>query len=151
MVATSRNTIAASLVALGMLGMPAISSAQSYRYVDDDRPSVVVQCASGQRAVMENRRGQVVARCVGSQRLVNDGYDRVSYARPVAYDTYRPARSQYYETKPRRTKTKSALLIAGSAASGAGVGAALKGKKGALIGAAIGGGAASIYDASKRR
>jgi hypothetical protein len=151
MVGNSRYTIAATLVTLGMLGVPAISSAQSYRYVDDDRPSVVVQCASGQRAVMENRRGQVVARCVGSRRAVDDGYDRVSYARPVAYDTYRPARSQYSERAPRRTKTKSALLIAGSAASGAGVGAALKGKKGALIGAAIGGGAASIYDASKRR
>ncbi len=150
MVGTSRNTIAASLVALGTLALPAISSAQSYRY-DDDRPSVVVQCASGQRAVMENRRGQVVARCVGSRRDASDGYDRVSYARPVAYDTYRPARSQYYERVPRRTKTKSALLIAGSAASGAGIGGALKGKKGALIGAALGGGAASIYDASKRR
>ena len=151
MVGNYRYTIAASLFTLGMLAMPAIGSAQSYRYVDDDRPSVVVQCASGQRAVMESRRGQVVARCVGSRSVAGDGYDRASYARPVAYDTYRPARSQYYERAPRRTKTKSGLLIAGSAASGAGLGAALKGKKGALIGAAIGGGAASIYDASKRR
>ena len=42
-------------------------------------------------------------------------------------------------------------MIAGSAATGAGVGGALKGKKGALIGAAIGGGSASIYEAAKRR
>ena len=42
-------------------------------------------------------------------------------------------------------------MIAGSAATGAGVGAALKGKKGALIGAAVGGGAASIYESAKRR
>ena len=151
MVGNYRHTIAASLFTLGMLAMPAIGSAQSYRYVDDDRPSVVVQCASGQRAVMESRRGQVVARCVESRSFAGDGYDRAGYRRPVAYDTYRPARSQYYERAPRRTKTKSGLLIAGSAASGAGIGAALKGKKGALIGAAIGGGAASIYDASKRR
>jgi hypothetical protein len=150
MTRTSRNRIASSLVALGMFGVPAIASAQSSRYVDDDRPSVVVQCAPGQRAVMENRRGQVVARCVGSRRVADGGYQRARYARPVAYDTYRPARSQYYERGPRRTKTKSALLIAGSAASGAGIGGALKGTKGALIGAAIGGGAASIYDASQR-
>jgi hypothetical protein len=31
------------------------------------------------------------------------------------------------------------------------LGAPLKGKKGALIGAAIGGGSASIYEAAKRR
>ncbi len=55
------------------------------------------------------------------------------------------------ERAPRRSKTKSALMIAGSAATGAGVGGALKGKKGALIGAAIGGGSASIYEAAKRR
>lgn len=50
-----------------------------------------------------------------------------------------------------RTKTKTALIIGGSAASGAGVGAIVGGKKGALVGAAIGGGAASIYEATQRR
>ena len=58
---------------------------------------------------------------------------------------------QYVERAPERTKTKTALMIAGSAATGAGVGGALKGTKGALIGAAVGGGAASIYEAAKRR
>jgi hypothetical protein len=55
------------------------------------------------------------------------------------------------DVRPERTKTKTALIIGGSAASGAGVGAIFGGKKGALIGAAIGGGAASIYEASKRQ
>ncbi len=55
------------------------------------------------------------------------------------------------DVRPERTKTKTALIIGGSAASGAGVGAIIGGKKGALIGAALGGGAASIYEASKRR
>lgn len=50
-----------------------------------------------------------------------------------------------------RSWQKSALIIGGSAASGAGIGGAVKGKKGALIGAAIGGGAASIYEATQRR
>ncbi len=136
MVFSSVKIIAASLVALGALGAPAVGAAQ---YVSDDQPSVVVECGSGQRAVMEQRRingrTQVVARCEGAQ------------ARPVA----RRSTVQYAERAPQRTKTKSALMIAGSAATGAGVGGALKGKKGALIGAAIGGGSASIYEAAKRR
>jgi hypothetical protein len=84
-------------------------------------------------------------------------------ARPQA--VYRPAqrvpaRQTVYEddvvyrdeeVRQERSKTKTALIIGGSAASGAGVGAIVGGKKGALIGAAIGGGAASIYEATKRR
>jgi hypothetical protein len=58
--------------------------------------------------------------------------------------------SQTVDTRPARSKTKTALVIGGSAASGAGVGAMVGGKKGALIGAALGGGAASIYEATRR-
>jgi hypothetical protein len=157
MVGMHMKTLVVSLVAAGTLGVPAVGSAQGYRYRNDDRPSVVVQCAPGQRAVMSQRhtyRGtQTVARCVGSRRFVNDGYGRRSYARSDRYDSYRPVgrRSSYYERGHRRSKTKTTLMIAGSAATGAGVGGALRGKKGALIGAAIGGGAASIYEAAKRR
>jgi len=161
MVGNSVRIVAASVVALGTFGAPATGSAQGYGYGDDDRPSVVVECGPGQRAVMEQRRingrTQVVARCEGAQGrgVVYDEYGRAIQTRPVASSTYRPAarRStvQYVERAPRRSKTKSALMIAGSAATGAGVGGALKGKKGALVGAAIGGGAASIYEAAKRR
>jgi hypothetical protein len=52
--------------------------------------------------------------------------------------------------RPKRSWGKTALIIGGSSAAGAGVGAAVGGKKGALAGAAIGGGAASIYEAIKR-
>jgi hypothetical protein len=55
------------------------------------------------------------------------------------------------DSRPRRTWQKSTMIIGGSAASGAGVGAIVGGGKGAAIGAAIGGGAASIYEATKRR
>jgi len=55
------------------------------------------------------------------------------------------------EAPAQRTWKKTAMIIGGSAASGAGVGAIMGGKKGALIGAAIGGGAASIYESTKRR
>ena len=76
-------------------------------------------------------------------------------ARPAQRSPERPARSPYedrrYEGAEERTRTKTVLIIGGSAASGAGVGAIVGGKKGALIGAAIGGGAASIYEATQRR
>ena len=162
MVGDRVKMIAASLVALGTLGAPAVGSAQSgFGYVDDDQPSVVVECGAGQRAVMEQRRingrTQVVARCEGAQArgVVYDEYGRAIQTRQVAYETARPvarrSTTQYVERAPQRSKTKSALMIAGSAAAGAGVGGALKGKTGALIGAAIGGGSASIYEAAKRQ
>jgi hypothetical protein len=62
-----------------------------------------------------------------------------------------PAQESVYDDRPERTWGKTAMIIGGSAASGAGVGGIVGGKKGALIGAAIGGGAASIYEATKRR
>lgn len=133
MVSRHMKRIAAGVVAVATLGTPNIGSAQS----------VVVECGSGQRAVMEQRRingtTQVVARC---ERAATNGT-----VRPAA----QRSNVRYVEREPERTKTKTALMIAGSAATGAGVGGALKGKNGALIGAAIGGGAASIYEAAKRR
>ena len=147
MVRNSVKMVAASLVVAGTLGVPAVSAAQE---------SVVVQCGAGQRAVMEQRRvngrTQVIARCEGAPR------SGTVQTRQAANGTYRPVAArastvQYVEIEraPERSKTKTALMIAGSAATGAGVGGALKGKKGAIIGAAVGGGAASIYEAAKRR
>jgi hypothetical protein len=66
-------------------------------------------------------------------------------AQPAAAPVYRNA-----EVTPQRSKTKTVLVIGGSAASGAGLGGLLGGKKGALVGAALGGGAASIYEATRR-
>ena len=53
--------------------------------------------------------------------------------------------------EPARSWKKTAMIVGGSAASGAAIGGIVDGKKGALIGAAIGGGAASIYEATRRR
>jgi hypothetical protein len=60
-----------------------------------------------------------------------------------------PRRTTVVERAPRRDWKKTAMVIGGSTATGAGVGGIFAGKKGALIGAAIGGGASSIYEASK--
>lgn len=55
------------------------------------------------------------------------------------------------QRKPVRSKTKSAVIIGSTAAAGAGVGALIGGKKGAIIGAVAGGGGALIWDQVTRR
>ena len=156
MVTSPVRMIAAGFVACAALAAPTAGSAQSYRYADDEQPAVIVECGPGQRAVMAQRRvngaSQVVARCEGASQAVR--------ARNVSRSNVRYVERQPQTGAPttrtlrrgvERTKTKTALMIAGSAATGAGVGGALKGKKGALIGAAIGGGSATVYEAVKRR
>jgi hypothetical protein len=97
------------------------------------QPPVVVACGAGQHTVVRNAlvRGEQVTRieCVGSR-----------------YQTVR-----YRAARPHRSWGKSALVIGGSAATGAGIGGIIHGKKGALIGAALGGGAGSLFEATKRR
>jgi hypothetical protein len=76
---------------------------------------------------------------------------RVAAPRQTVYRTSESAPTRSIEeTTPHRSLAKTALIIGGSAASGAGVGGIVGGKKGALLGAAIGGGAASIYEATRR-
>ena len=78
---------------------------------------------------------------------------QVVQARPVRTVVTSPApqRAAVRVDGPRRNWKKTALLIGGSTAGGAGLGAIFGGKKGALIGAAIGGGASTIYEATKER
>jgi hypothetical protein len=60
-----------------------------------------------------------------------------------------PAPPRVEARQRKRDWGKTALIIGGSTASGAGVGAIVGGKKGALIGAAIGGGASTIYESTR--
>jgi len=60
------------------------------------------------------------------------------------------ARESRVERRSGRDWKKSAMVIGGTTAAAAGVGAIFGGKKGALIGAAIGGGAGTIYEVRKR-
>jgi hypothetical protein len=85
----------------------------------------------------------VAARAATSSRFV---VERVPVSETRAVQTA-PAAA---ERPAGRSWKKSALIIGGAAASGAGVGGIVNGKKGALIGAAVGGGAASIYEATRR-
>ena len=93
-----------------------------------------------------------VAAAQNNGRYVTRCADDRTQARPAAYSRRVARQSNVeYVREPERSKTKTALMIGGSAAAGAGVGGAISGTKGALIGAAVGGGAASIYEAVKRR
>lgn len=55
----------------------------------------------------------------------------------------------YVERAPRRDWKRTAMIIGGSTATGAGVGAIFGGKKGALIGAAIAGGVTTVRQTAK--
>ena len=91
-----------------------------------------------------------------SDRLVPVARQKVAYQpavrrTPVVYrnSAPRPATSSRVERSSGRDWLKTAMVIGGTTAAGAGVGGIFGGKKGALIGAAIGGGASSIYEARK--
>ena len=95
---------------------------------------MVVSCGPGQHAVI---------------RGASEGVTRVScVSSGASRSTYR---TRYATERARRSWGKTALMIGGGAGTGAGVGAIVKGKRGAMIGAALGGGAASIYESAKRR
>jgi hypothetical protein len=86
--------------------------------------------------------------------------------RPVVLQDRTVSRDQFVRSNPiiveqsvesvepqptkKRSWEKEALIIGGSAAAGAGIGAVAGGKKGAAIGAASGGVAGLIYDLSTR-
>jgi hypothetical protein len=52
---------------------------------------------------------------------------------------------------PKRDWKKTALMIGGSTAAGAGIGGLISGKKGALVGAALGGGASTLFETTRNR
>src|SRR5262245_47535231 len=55
------------------------------------------------------------------------------------------------ERAPRRDWKKTALVVGGSTATAAGIGGLIGGKKGALVGAALGGGVSTLYETTKNR
>jgi hypothetical protein len=88
---------------------------------------------------------------------------RINDGRAVqAYDVYPAPRrvntiARTTRTAPRRVVRssgrdwkKTAMVIGGTTAAGAGLGAIFGGKKGALIGAAIGGGAGTLFEVKNR-
>ena len=122
-----------------------------------------LRCEPGQRAVIRNVGGVTAAECVDgavSERRysttraalaypVNDVQEFRPAVRTNTVVSQRPVRAASVERSPRRDWTKTAMVIGGSSAAGAGLGAIFGGKKGALIGAAIGGGAGTLFEVKK--
>jgi hypothetical protein len=75
---------------------------------------------------------------------------RVAASRPASTYSPAPRPVTQVERNSGRNWAKTAMVIGGSSAAGAGLGAIFGGKKGALIGAAIGGGAGTIYEVRKQ-
>ncbi len=127
-------------------------------------PGLQVECEPGQRAVVRQTAavnlGAATVACVSAQpELVGympASYPAARYATQPAPRVIRtssvttPAVSRAPASRNRSTK-KSVAIIAGSTAAGAIIGGVTKGKKGAVVGGLIGGGAATIWDQITRR
>lgn len=141
-------------------------------------PDLAVECEPGQRAVVRTSVGNTpTVACVSDARPVAAGAQvaEVAYApmttspsgivrvadRPYAQpavitapmEVYRPrTRTVRYEAEaPKRSVKKSVAIIAGSTAVGAVAGGLVKGRKGAVVGGLLGGGAATVWDQVTRR
>jgi hypothetical protein len=118
--------------------------------------AAILICAFGSDALA----GPVVVACgPGQHAIVRDTFARghsvtqVDCVRGHAYrpTVYRTRDVRYRTDRRHRSWGKTALIVGGSTATGAGIGGLVHGGKGALIGGALGGGAASIYEGARRR
>ena len=147
--------------------------------VPADASALEVECEPGQRAVVRQATafaaGSVA--CMSSA-AVGTTTPAAAYAAPSGQATsvnyvpsrgyaspavinepvevYRPrATPVRYQSRdvarPTRSVKKSVVIIAGSTAVGATIGGLTRGKKGALIGGIVGGGAATVWDQVTRR
>ena len=120
-----------------------------------ESPALVQTIDGGYAAVAQPTRYTTALRPavvpVAQQRRTTAAAPRRTVYRTAEQDDERVVVREREQEREQRTWAKTGLIIGGAAASGAGVGAIVDGKKGALIGAAIGGGAASIYEATRRR
>jgi hypothetical protein len=139
------------LIAYGLL-VPRVAMADAYPY---GRPML----ASERVGYVDDGYGNPYAGTVRQPM----GYTVNDVRAVPAYQTYaspaprrvasasrpRPVSVSRVEARGRDWK-KTAMVIGGSTAAGAGLGAIFGGKKGALIGAAIGGGAGTLFEVKNR-
>jgi len=90
-------------------------------------------------------------RTVSDERVIDDGGAAMSQPRVVRSEAPVYRQAPRVSAQPRRSWQKTALVIGGTTAAGAGLGGVIGGKKGALVGAAIGGGGSTLFEAIKRR
>ena len=118
-------------------------------------PQLQLRCEAGQRAVVRQVASAAAAECIDdAYASPRKPFGPVVDARPVRL-------SEDYVEPRRRTRArvvrssgrdwvKTAMTIGGASAAGAGIGGIFDGKRGALIGAAIGGGAGTLFEVGKR-
>jgi hypothetical protein len=143
------------LIAYGLLNPRTPRAADVYAYpgarpvVAGDR--VIVDEGNGyvRLAPYASANGQMLAYPVSDVRTV-PGYDPAPAPRRVAAARQTTRTVPVRSARNGRDWTKTALVIGGTTATGAGLGAIFGGKKGALIGAALGGGAGTLYEVNKR-
>jgi hypothetical protein len=136
--------------------------------------STLVDCGPGQRVLLQQTNGVTQVQCVpgatmtGAPLSLGGGSDflqpipfqasvsQVAYgapaqARPVSYEPQPYPRTSTRRVATRgRTWKKSAAIIGGSTAAGAGVGALLSGGSGAKKGAVVGLLGGVVYDVATR-
>jgi hypothetical protein len=130
--------------------------------------STLVDCGQGQRPLLQQANDRTQVLCVAADAtsgmpVLPDGLQpiRVGAQVPAAvHETPAPARNASYEPQsaPRtmtrraagRTWKKSAIIIGGSTAAGAGVGAVMGGGSGAKKGAVVGLLGGVVYDIATR-
>jgi hypothetical protein len=151
------------LIAYGLLN-PRAATADAYQTA---RPIL----ANERVGLIEDGYGRYAAVAPYPAAAQYPAYATSPAARPIAYPVNDVRQVPVYETSPapRRVSTapratersvsverpgrdwkKTAMVVGGTTAAGAGLGAIFGGKKGALIGAAIGGGAGTLYEVKKR-
>jgi hypothetical protein len=142
------NRVAAAAVTGALVSGAVMYAVGARTQVSAFTPPTASQLPAAQQAAIEPAALRQ-AETVSVQRVADTSLPRRT-SRPASVQE----RTIVREAPARRDERswgKTAMVIGGSAASGAAVGGIVDGKKGALIGAAIGGGAASIYEATRRR
>ena len=152
-VADSRSGNTATTNAPTMVQCEPQQDAVLRRSIVAGREVAEVTCVSRTLAVPAADAAYLDSRSLyGQSDIVTQPVVRTVEPRPVRQVVYRerPVAAARQVDEKKRSWKKTALVIGGSTAAGAGVGAIAGGKKGALIGAAVGGGAATIFEAIKR-
>jgi hypothetical protein len=140
------------LIAYGLL-VPRAAAADAYPYA---RPMLASQRVGyiddGYGNPYAGTVRQPMGYAVNEVRAVpaSQTYESPAPRRVASVSRARTLPASRVERAPGRDWKKTAMVIGGSTAAGAGLGAIFGGKKGALIGAAIGGGAGTLFEVKKR-
>jgi hypothetical protein len=144
--AIASSVIAAVLVsALGLWAVPRIVNPPSALAQYQDQEGVTRPWHQTVPSMKPSAAGQAPTAANASGQDATPAYNQTAYA---TYQNNQIVRDAYGEPirRHRRTSEQSALIVAGSAGTGAAIGAIAGGGKGAAIGAISGGAAGFIYD-----